>query len=751
MNIIEHMGFPAYMLIVAEFINWSKDNDIPVGPGRGSAAGSIVAWSMGITDVDPLKYNLLFERFLNPERVSMPDIDIDFCQAKRKLAIEHVQKKYGKELVSQIITYGKLAARAAVKDACRILGIPFLTSNEIAKMVPEKVGIKLNEVLEDKKIVARMQLDPLISRVFTLAKKLEGTTRQVGVHAAGVVIADRPLVEHSPMYKDWKDPNAMPVIQYDMGSSETIGLIKFDFLGLKTLDQIDQTVKFVKSIHNKNIDMAEIDLTDDKTYSLLSKGDTVGVFQLESSGMQALMRSMKPQSIEDVIASIALYRPGPLSSGMDKSFVECKEDPEKIEYLDPRLEQILDTTYGSMVYQEQVMQIAQELAGYSLGEADLLRRAMGKKKKSEMEKQKIRFVKGYSKMVDFVERSSEQVGSEIFDLMAYFAGYGFNKSHSAAYGLISYQTAFLKAHYRVEYFAALLMIENDNTDKIQTLIEDCIVNDIKILPPNVNDSFDRFEPVPALNSIKYSLSAIKRIGQNSATSIFEARKRCGGRFKDFQHFLEEVDKKALNKKVIENLIKCGAFDWTGKSRACLFHSFPDAIKVVEANKSGNDPMQLSLFSTEVTKQNIEYKKIPEWDAETKAKYELEAIGFYITSHPMSEYTKRVKRESGKTILQILKTCPSGNYYTCGIIKKVKNINTRSNSKMKIITVEDETSSVEVAVFESTINNLREPINEGNGILFMIEKKLKESGKSFSYQLKEVEETVYFNIKSKKES
>ena len=373
-----------------------------------------------------------------------------------------------------------------------------------------------------------MNIDPLISRVFTLAKKLEGTTRQVGVHAAGVVIADRPLVEHSPMYKDWTNPDSMPVIQYDMGSSETIGLIKFDFLGLKTLDQIDQTIKFVKSMHDQSIDISEIDLEDPKTYKLLSKGDTVGVFQLESSGMQALMRSMKPQSIEDVIASIALYRPRPLSSGMDKSFVECKEDPEKIEYLDPRLETILNTTYGSMVYQEQVMQIAQDLAGYSLGEADLLRRAMGKKKKSEMEKQKVRFVKGYSKMVDFAERSSEQIGSDIFDLMAYFAGYGFNKSHSAAYGLISYQTAWLKAHYPVEYFASLMIIENDSTDKIQVLIEDCILNDIKIIPPNVNDSYNTLPSSSLYKINKYSLSAIKRIGQNSANAIFSARQRVWG-------------------------------------------------------------------------------------------------------------------------------------------------------------------------------------------------------------------------------
>ena len=467
MNIIESMGFPAYMLIVAEFINWSKDNDIPVGPGRGSAAGSLVAWAMGITDIDPLRYSLLFERFLNPERVSMPDIDVDFCQDRREEAIEHVREVYGPPLVSQIITYGKLAAKAAVKDIARSLGVPFGASNELTGMVPDKPGTKLTDALAEEGVEPRLALNPLYNRVFKLALNIEGKTRQTGIHAAGVVIADRPLVEHAPLYRD--GPEGGPVVQYDMKSSESLGLIKFDFLGLKTLDQIRDALVIIKTNHDVDVDMENLPTDEsDPAFTLLQKGDSIGVFQLESEGMQKLLESMQPESLEDVIASIALFRPGPLSSGMDQSFVRRKNGLEPVEYLHPKLEQVLSNTYGSIVYQEQVMQIAQVMSDYSLGEADLLRRAMGKKDVAEMDRQKIIFVERAVK-----NGVKEATAAEIFDLMAFFAGYGFNKSHSAAYGWISYQTAWLKAHYRPEYMAALMTSEANNTDKVFGFIQDC--------------------------------------------------------------------------------------------------------------------------------------------------------------------------------------------------------------------------------------------------------------------------------------
>jgi DNA polymerase-3 subunit alpha len=743
MKIIEEMGFPAYMLIVAEFINWSKDNDIPVGPGRGSAAGSLVAWAMGITDIDPLQFNLLFERFLNPERVSMPDIDIDFAQAKRKLAIQHVQEKYGKDLVSQIITYGKLAARAAVKDVCRSLGVNFNASNEIAKMIPEKPGTKLKDALMDPVLQARMKTDPMVNRIFQIAKKVEGTTRQVGIHAAGVVIADRPLVEHAPLYRDLSKEDSMPVVQYDMGSSETIGLIKFDFLGLKTLDQIESTIQHVKNNHNQVISMEHLNLNCNKTYKLLSEGDTVGVFQLESSGMQKLMQEMQPRTIEDVIASIALYRPGPLSSGMDKSFVECKRDNTKIQYIDPRLEKILATTYGSMVYQEQVMQIAQDLSGYSLGEADLLRRAMGKKKKSEMEKQKIRFVSGFSSMTDSVDKNAEEAGEEIFDLMAYFAGYGFNKSHSAAYGMISYQTAWLKAHYRTEYFAALMTIENDNTDKIAELVKDCIVNsDIKILPPNVNISQETFIPLPDGKTILYSLSAIKRIGYSAAVAIVEGRKKAGGKFKDFPDFIEHVDMKKINKKVVENLIKSGAFDWTKIKREVLMKSFPEIIKKTKKKVERNNSMQLSLFGDIFEDEEISYSKLSKdemWNYEDQAKNELEAVGFYISSHPASSIRKTISKSGGCRIVDLMKNKPSGEYYVGGIISKVKSKTTRGGKDMMFFTLEDETTSVDIVAFPGVFEKAKKHLKEKNKIAIYVEKKMDEKTKKFSYFLAFVEQ------------
>ncbi len=693
-RVIEQMGFPAYMLIVAEFINWAKDQAIPVGPGRGSAAGSLVAFALRITDIDPIKFTLLFERFLNPERVSMPDIDVDFCQDRREEVIEHVRVKYGSPLVSQIITYGKLQAKAALKDVARVLGMTFDDADRIAKLVPNELNITLEKALEEERFKHIASRDPITGRIVALARRVEGMTRQTGVHAAGVVIADRPLVEHAPMYRD--GPDGGPVVQYDMKSAETVGLIKFDFLGLKTLDQIRDAMAMVKRNTGQVIDLPRLPIDDEPTYQLLQRGDALGVFQVESSGMRDLLTRLKPSNLDDLVALLALYRPGPLSSGMVDDFIDRKHGRKAVIYPHPWLEPILKPTYGVIVYQEQVMQVAQVLSGYSLGEADLLRRAMGKKKPEEMAKQKARFIEGSQK-----NNVAPKVADDIFELLALFAGYGFNKSHSAAYGVVSYQTAWLKAHHRGEYMAALMSIESGNTDKILLYIGDCKRHGLSVLPPDVNHSISGFNvPPDQRKQIRFGLAAVKGVGEGAVEAILEAREAAGGAFTSFMDCLERLDYRRVNKKVLENLIKCGAFDWTEHPRRAMFESLAAAMSAAQSTASERSAGQMSLFGAMKGPPRPSFKlpEVGEWPTGPKLSYEREALGFFITGHPLEEFEGVITRLSLATVARLDTMAGGGEVSIAGMVTAFREIKTKTGTRMAFATIEDQTGAVECVFF-----------------------------------------------------
>lgn len=726
LDIIIQMGFPAYLLIVAEFINWAKDEKIPVGPGRGSGAGSVINWAMRITDIDPIRFGLLFERFLNPERVSMPDIDVDFCQDRREEVISHVRDKYGSELVSQIITYGNLKAKAATKDIARIVGLDFNASNRIAKLIPDDLGITLKDAVREERIAHRIDGDPVVGRLFNLAQRVEGLTRQTGVHAAGVVIADRPLVEHAPLYRD--GPEGGPVVQYEMKAAEGVGLIKFDFLGLKTLDQIRDAIAMVGRNTGEYPDVNELPLDDDATFALLQRGDGLGVFQVESSGMRELLTRLRPSNIDDLIALLALYRPGPLSSGMVDTFIDCKHGRKAVEYPHPSLEPILASTYGGIVYQEQVMQIAQVLSGYSLGEADLLRRAMGKKKKEEMDKQKVRFVEGAIR-----NDVAEKLADEIFELLAFFAGYGFNKSHSAAYGMISYQTAWLKAHHRAEYMAALMSIDRNNTDKVLLYIGDCKRAGLQVLPPDVNASQSSFD-VPADNrqQIRFGLAAVKGVGTSAVEAIIEAREEAGGAFKDFGDCVERLDFGRVNKKVMESLIKCGAFDWTERPRHQLYKCIDQAINVAQKVQSDKASSQTSLFGGAIAAQvrpQVRFPDVGEWPTAVKLGHERDALGFFITGHPVEAF-RDVISQAASCSIDMLPTKPNdGEVTVAGMVSALRKVRTKRGNDMGFVTLEDELGSVECVFFSDPWANSRAALSAEVPLLLKgkLEKRHSENG------------------------
>jgi len=722
LDIVIGMGFPAYLLIVAEFINWSKDNEIPVGPGRGSAAGSLAAWAMRITDIDPIRYGLLFERFLNPERVSMPDIDVDFCQDRREEAIAHVRDKYGAPLVSQIITYGTLKAKAAVRDVARVLDLSFTEADRIAKLVPDQLGIKLAEALQaEPRLAALRDGDPKVRRVMDVALAVEGTTRQTGVHAAGVVIADRPLVEYAPLYRD--EPEGGPVVQYDMKSAESIGLIKFDFLGLKTLDQIRDAVKFVEANHGVAIDMARIPVDDAATYELLQQGDALGVFQLESSGMRELLCRLQPDCVDDMVALVALYRPGPLQSGMTDEFVERKHGRVKVSYPLPILEPILEGTYGTIIYQEQVMQIAQVMAGYSLGEADLLRRAMGKKKKAEMDKQRVRFVSG---SID--NEIAEEKAVEIFEMMAKFAAYGFNKSHSAAYGYISYQTAWLKAHYRPEYMAALMTIEAANTDKVLSYILDCRAAGIRIEPVCVNESMRWFSVPPPderpvedgerVDVIRFGLAAVKNVGTGAIEALLRAREEAGGRFESIEELFELLDYRAVNRRVLENLVKAGALDCFGRSRSSLFAGIEAAMTLGSRAQRDKASGQIGLFGAVAAQPTrLRLPELTEWPLSEKLGYERDVLGLYLTGHPMQAHGKDVARYASERLTE-LADASGDEVRVLAMVSDIRTINTkgRRDSKMAFVRIEDEHASVECVFFPDAWARSQRALESGEPVL-----------------------------------
>ncbi len=705
LGMIIKMGFPAYLLIVAEFINWAKDRGIPVGPGRGSAAGSVVAWAMRITDIDPVRFALLFERFLNPERISMPDIDVDFAQDRREEVIEHVREKYGPPLVSQIITYGKLQAKAALKDVARVCDMSFQESDRITKLVPERLNITIGDaVKEEPKLRALMDTDPKVRRVVALATAIEGAVRQTGVHAAGVVIADRPLVQLAPLYRD--SPEGGPVVQYDMKSAESIGLIKFDFLGLKTLDQVRDAVAMVERNTGEQIDILRVPEEDVATWTMLIKGDALGVFQVESDGMRGLLTRLKPNCLDDLVALVALYRPGPLSSGMVDDFIDRKHGKKAVEYPFAELEPILSNTYGTIVYQEQVMQCAQVLAGYSLGEADLLRRAMGKKDGAEMGRQKVRFVRGA------VERKhDEQKASDLFDLLAKFAEYGFNKSHSAAYGFVSYQTAWLKANHRAEYMAALMSIDAGNSDKVLLYTGDCKKAGIKMLPPDVNASVGPFDvPRDDRKAIRFGMHAVKGVGEGAVEAIVEARK--SGPFKDFMDTLRRVDARRVNRKVWESLIKCGAMDTFGQPRARLAAALEDAMSAAADEQAQKAAGQVSLFGgAAAIAPSFRMPNTGEWSVGERMRQEKEALGFFLTGHPVTAYKRQILDFNFKTIDE-LAFVDLGNDYggrsaskelrICAIVTGKRLIKNKKGDPMAFVTFEDDTGPIDAVLFKDTL-------------------------------------------------
>jgi len=711
------MGFPAYLLIVAEFINWSKDNNIPVGPGRGSAAGSLVAWAMRITDIDPIRFDLLFERFLNPERVSMPDIDVDFCQDRREEAIEHVRQKYGAPLVSQIITYGKLKAKAAVRDVARVLDLNFNDADRIAKLIPDKLGITLQEALDETPALeALRQGDPKVRRVLDLALRVEGLCRQTGVHAAGVVVADKPLVNYAPLYRD--EPGGGPVVQYDMKSAEAMGLIKFDFLGLKTLDQIRDALVSIERNFGEKLDMALIPLDDTATYELLSAGDTLGVFQLESSGMRDLLARLQPNVIDDIVALVALYRPGPLTAGMTDDFVDRKRGRKKVEYLHPSLEPILNSTYGTVVYQEQVMQIAQVLSGYSLGGADLLRRAMGKKNPAEMEKERNKFVPGaVARGVDGT------LANEIFDLLAMFAAYGFNKSHSAAYGIVSYQTAFLKARYRAEYMAALMTIEAGNTDKVLMYIDDCRAHGVEVLPVSINISVNDFyvpQHEPGTPScIRYGFAAVKGIGRGAIDAIVEARQDAGGHFDTPFAFFERVDGARVNRRVLEALVKAGAFDYSGVPRASLMAGLESAVQAGQRVRDDRSAGQVGLFAALAPTSRpaaFRFPEVPPWSIPTQLAAEHEVLGLYLTGHPMQAFRADADRYATSTVEGLNAQPDGGEVRVLGLVADIKPTRTKRGDRMAQLRVEDATGSVRCVFFPEPWAHSQRSLKSGEPVL-----------------------------------
>jgi len=708
---IKRMGFPGYFLIVADFIRYAKENQIPVGPGRGSAAGSLVAYSLGITGLDPLQYGLIFERFLNPARNSMPDIDVDFCINGREDVFKYVVEKYGGgDYVAQIITYGKLKTRAVIRDVGRALDIPLREVDSIAKMVPDKLGIGLDDAIEQEPRLRQLSDEkPEVAELIEICRVLEGLPRHASTHAAGVVIADRPLVDYLPLYRGKKGE---VVTQYDMKIVEKIGLVKFDFLGLRNLTVIASTLELIARQGHTPPDLQNLALDDADTYRLLSAGDTTGVFQLESSGMKDLLVRLKPECFDDIIALVALYRPGPMESGMMNDYVDRKHGRQTVEYFHPAVESILKETYGVIVYQEQVMKIAAALANYSMAEADELRKAMGKKIKELMARHRERFIRG-----SLENGIPEGKAAWIFDLIEKFGGYGFNKSHSAAYALIAYQTAYLKTHFPVEFMAALLTSEMHSTDGVVKFIAECRSHDIPVLPPDIYESEKTFTVDG--NSIRFGLVAVKNVGEGAIDAIIEARQT--RRFQSLFEFCEQVDLKRVNKRVIESLIKCGAFDATGAARAQMTACLEEAIEYgQQIQKEQNDP-QIGLFEMGPggiqTPINVpQMPGVAEWDSRQLLAFEKEALGFYISGHPLTRYEPILEKFTNVDAVSIKEMADGSMVRIGGIVAQTKTIKTKKGDPMAFVTVEDMHGSIEAVVFSRVFAAAAELLFEDNPIL-----------------------------------
>jgi DNA polymerase-3 subunit alpha len=724
LGVIIQMGFPGYFLIVAEFIQWAKAQGIPVGPGRGSGAGSVVAWSLTITDLDPLRWGLLFERFLNPERISMPDFDIDFCQDRREEVIRHVQERYGRDKVGQIITFGKLQARAAVRDVGRVLQMPYGQIDRLSKLIPNNPAnpISLKEAIEgERQLRNAMDEDPAVKRLMELAMKIEGLYRHASTHAAGVVIGDRPLDQLVPMYRDPRSD--MPVTQFNMKDVEKAGLVKFDFLGLKTLSVL-RTADHLLKQRGIRIDIDHLPLDDENTFHMLGKGDATGVFQLESSGMRDVLRKLKPDRFEDIIAVVALYRPGPMDN--IPKYINCKHGREEPDYLHPSLEGILKETFGIMIYQEQVMQIAQVLSGYSLGGADLLRRAMGKKIKEEMEAQRRLFVDGA------VERGVKaDKAAEIFDQVNKFAGYGFNKSHAAAYAFVSYQTAWLKANYPVEFFAASMTYDMGNTDKLNVFRQELNHLGIKLLQPDVNRSAPTFaveQQADGSLAVRYALGAVKNVGMGVVEAMVRVREQ-GGPFKSLEDFCERIDPKGLNKRQLENLVLAGAFDSLNPNRRQVFDSVEQMLRQSAAAHEARGSSQSSMFA-ETAQVRLTLPPVTDWLPMERLQHEFNAIGFYLSAHPLDSYGASLKRldvVSFADLPQWLKSRGTSRAKVAGLVVGKQERTSQKGNRFAFIQLTDASGMYEATIFSERLTAAREMLEPGRALLLAVDCRQEEEG------------------------
>jgi DNA polymerase III subunit alpha len=710
LKIIEEMGFPGYFLIVWDFIHHARCKHIPVGPGRGSAAGSLVAYCLGITNIDPIRYSLVFERFLNPERVTMPDIDVDFCKRRRDEVIDYVAEKYGREHVAQIITFGTAKAKNIVRDVGRVLGMTFAQTDKIAKLVPEVLNITLREAIDQEpRLQELIAADPEIKRLVEICFSLEGITRHASIHAAGVVISREPIGNYVPLYKDAKKGDI--VTQYDMRILEDLGLLKMDFLGLKTLTVIDDALKIIRDRDGVDADLDHLDMENKPTYELLSRGDVDGVFQVESSGMRELLRKLRPSVFEDIIALVALYRPGPLGSGMVDDFIDRKHGRKPIVYPLPQLEPVLRDTYGVILYQEQVMQIASALAGFTLGQADLLRRAMGKKKKEVMEKQRADFLQGAVN-----HGTPRGKAEEIFDLMAKFAEYGFNKSHSAAYALLTYQTAFLKMHHPAAFYAAWLTNEVENTEKVVSAINDAAAHGIELLAPDVNESDESFTVVGS-KQIRFGLSGIKNVGHVAVETILRARAE-RGRFTSLYDLCLNVDLRSVNHRVVERLIKCGACSSFGGNRAALMEILDRAMEAAQKVHADRAAGQMSLFGDSEMEPGVDFAlpHIPEYSKASILEWEKEFLGFYISGHPLDRFREDLKRLADVDSDSVARRGHRDTVRVGGILRNIKEILTKNRSRMARAVLEDLRGSVPLTIFPQAFETCRDLLTEEAPVL-----------------------------------
>lgn len=718
LDVICQMGFAGYFLIVSEFIGWSKAHGIPVGPGRGSGAGSLVAWALGITDLDPIRFGLLFERFLNPERVSMPDFDIDFCQDRRDEVIAHVQETYGRDRVAQIITFGKLQARAVLRDVGRVLGMPYGYVDKICKLVPNNPAhpVTLGEAIAaEPKLQAMADDDETVKRLIDIARRLEGLNRHASTHAAGIVIGVRPLKELIPVYRDPR--SEMLVTGFNMKWVEAAGLVKFDFLGLKTLTVLAKAVELIRRSRGIDIALDALPLADRATFEMLGRGETVGVFQLESSGMRDVLRKLRPDTLEDIIAVVALYRPGPMDN--IPSYIRRKHGDEKPEYLHETLIGSLKATHGIIIYQEQVMQIAQVLSGYSLGSADLLRRAMGKKNQEEMDRQRETFVNGAK-----AKGVSEGKASHIFELVAKFAGYGFNKSHAAAYALIAYQTAYLKANYPLEFFAASMTLDLGNSDKLNIYRQELNRHGIALLPPDINASEADFTVETAATAadtvpgaVRYGLAAVKNVGQGTIAAIVEARAK-GGQFRSIDDFVARVHDRHLNKRQLENLVRAGAFDGLDPNRRRLFEAADVLMRAAGTAADARASRQMGLFGSDAATGvlSLSLPDVEDWPPMERLRQELEAVGFYLSAHPLDAYGPRLKRLQVVPFAVLLGQRRQGTLMLAGTVVGKTERTSGKGTRYAFVQLSDATGVFEVTVFADLLATCRDALEVGKSLL-----------------------------------